>query len=110
MVIMVAPEMIPGFPVPGPGIKYSLRCEAVTACEIGAVDFQTFIEISLGIASNDFKRMATKFLVRWDLAQLRCSNFMAAHWWNGSRWHYSNWPRISRSTIHVAPTHGINPA
>jgi len=76
MVIMVAPGMIPGFPLAVPGIRYSLRCEAVTACQIGTVDFQTFIEISLGIASNDFKRMATNYLVRWDLVQLRCSNFM----------------------------------
>jgi CRP-like cAMP-binding protein len=76
MVIMVAPGMIPGFPLAVPGIKYNFRCEAVTACQIGTVDFQTFIEISLGIASSDFKRMATNYLVRWDLVQLRCSNFM----------------------------------
>jgi CRP/FNR family cyclic AMP-dependent transcriptional regulator len=76
MVIMVAPGMIPGFPLAVPGIKYNFRCEAVTACEVGTVDFQTFIEISLGIASNDFKRMASNYLVRWDLVQLRCSNFM----------------------------------
>jgi CRP-like cAMP-binding protein len=76
MVIMVAPGMIPGFPLAVPGIKYSLRCEAVTACQIGTIDFQKFIEISLGIASDDFKRMATNYLVRWDLVQLRCSNFM----------------------------------
>src|SRR5207253_11459239 len=67
MVIMVAPGMIPGFPLAVPGIKCNFRCEAVTACQIGTVDFQTFIEISLGIASNDFKRMATNYLVRWDL-------------------------------------------
>jgi CRP-like cAMP-binding protein len=76
MVIMVAPGMIPGFPLAVPGIKYNFRCEAVTPCQIGTVDFQTFIEISLGIASNDFKRMADNYLVRWDLVQLRCSNFM----------------------------------
>ena len=35
-----------------------------------------FIEISLGIESSDFKRMADIYLVRWDLVQLRCSNFM----------------------------------
>ena len=46
MVIIVAPGMIPGFPLAVPGIKYNFRCEAVTACQIGTVDFQTFIEIS----------------------------------------------------------------
>lgn len=76
MVIMVAPGMIPGFPLAVPGIKYNFRCEAVTACQIGTVDFKAFIEISLGIASTDFKRMASNYLVRWDLVQLRCSNFM----------------------------------
>jgi CRP/FNR family cyclic AMP-dependent transcriptional regulator len=76
MVIMVAPGMIPGVPLAVPGIKYNFRCEAVTPCQVGTVDFQTFIEISLGIASNDFKRMADNYLVRWDLVQLRCSNFM----------------------------------
>jgi CRP/FNR family transcriptional regulator, cyclic AMP receptor protein len=76
LVIMVAPGMIPGFPLAVPGIKYNFRCEAITACQIGTLDFQTFIEICLGIASNDFKRMASNYLVRWDLVQLRCSNFM----------------------------------
>jgi CRP/FNR family cyclic AMP-dependent transcriptional regulator len=76
MVIMVAPGMIPGFPLGVPGIKYSFRCEAVTACQIGTVDFQVLIEICLGIGSSDFKRMADIYLVRWDLVQLRCSNFM----------------------------------
>ena len=76
MVIMVAPGMIPGFPLAVPGIKYDFRCEAVTTCQIGTVDFQSFIEISLGIASTDFKRMASNYLVRWDLVQLRSSNFM----------------------------------
>ncbi len=76
MVIMVAPGMIPGFPLAVPGIKYNLRCEAVTPCQIGTVDFHKLIEISLGIESDDFKRMADNYLVRWDLVQLRCSNFM----------------------------------
>ncbi len=76
MVIMVAPGMIPGFPLAVPGIKYNFRCEAVTPCQIGTVSFQKFIEISLGIASSDFKCMADNYLVRWDLVQLRCSNFM----------------------------------
>jgi CRP-like cAMP-binding protein len=76
MVIMLAPGMLPGFPLAVPGIKCNLRCEAVTACQIGTVDFQTFMEICLGIASIDFKRMAANYLVRWDLVQLRCSNLM----------------------------------
>jgi hypothetical protein len=36
-----------------------------------------FVEISLGIASDDFKRMALSYLGRWDLVQLRCANFMS---------------------------------
>jgi CRP/FNR family transcriptional regulator, cyclic AMP receptor protein len=77
LVIMVAPGMIPGFPPPVPGISYSFRCEAVTDCQIGTIDLKTFIEISLGIASEDFKRMALSYLGRWDLVQLRCANFMS---------------------------------
>jgi CRP-like cAMP-binding protein len=76
LVIMVAPGMIPGFPPPVPGISYNFRCEAVTECQIGTVDLKKFVEISLGIASDDFKRMATSYLGRWDLVQLRCANFM----------------------------------
>jgi CRP/FNR family transcriptional regulator len=77
LVIMVAPGMIPGFPPPVPGISYNFRCEAVTACRIGTIDLEEFIEISLGIASADFKRMAASYLGRWDLVQLRCANFMS---------------------------------
>jgi CRP-like cAMP-binding protein len=76
-VIMVAPGMIPGFPPPVPGISYNFRCEAITACQIGTIDLEAFIEISLGIASADFKRMAVSYLGRWDLVQLRCANFMS---------------------------------
>src|SRR5690242_19608181 len=54
LVIMVAPGMIPGFPPPVDGIRYNFRCEAVTDCQIGAVTLETFIEIALGIASEDF--------------------------------------------------------
>jgi CRP-like cAMP-binding protein len=74
---MVAPGMIPGFPPPVSGIRYSFRCEAVTECQIGAVALETFIEIALGIASADFKRMAASYSGRWDLVQLRCANFMS---------------------------------
>ena len=58
------------------GIRYNFRCEAVTDCQIGTVTLATFIEIALGIASADFKRMAASYSGRWDLVQLRCSNFM----------------------------------
>jgi CRP-like cAMP-binding protein len=77
LVIMVAPGMVPGFPPPVPGISYNFRCEAVTVCRIGAIDLETFIEISLGIASADFRRLAASYLGRWDLVQLRCANFMS---------------------------------
>jgi CRP-like cAMP-binding protein len=76
LVIMVAPGMIPGVPPAVSGIKYDFRCEAVTACRIGIISLEDFIEIALGIASADFKRMAASYSGRWDLVQLRCSNFM----------------------------------
>jgi CRP-like cAMP-binding protein len=76
LVIMVAPGMVPGFPPPVPGISYNFRCEAVTVCRIGTIELESFVEISLGIASADFKRMAQSYLGRWDLVQLRCANFM----------------------------------
>src|SRR6266478_9371682 len=62
LVIMVAPGMIPGFPPPVPGISYNFRCEAVTPCRIGTIGLEAFVEISLGIASADFKRMAESYL------------------------------------------------
>ncbi len=77
LVIMVAPGMIPGFPPPVPGISYNFRCEAVTLCRIGTIELEALVEISLGIASVDFKRMAESYLGRWDLVQLRCANFMS---------------------------------
>src|SRR5579864_9765049 len=76
LVIMVAPGMISGFPPPVSGISYDFRCEAFTSCQIGAIDLEAFIKISLGIQSNDFKRMAHNYLGRWNLVHLRCSNFM----------------------------------
>jgi CRP/FNR family cyclic AMP-dependent transcriptional regulator len=76
MVIMVAPGMIPGVPPAFASIKYSFRCEAITECQIGTVALETFIEIALGIGSTDFKLMASSYSGRWDLVQLRCSNFM----------------------------------
>jgi CRP-like cAMP-binding protein len=77
MVIMVAPGMIPGVPPAVTGIRYDFRCEAITACQVGTVTLAQFIEIALGIASADFKRMAASYSGRWDLVQLRCSNFMS---------------------------------
>ena len=77
LVIMVAPGMIPGFPPPVPGISYNFRCEAVTVCRVGTIQLEALVEISLGIASADFKRMAESYLGRWDLVQLRCANFMS---------------------------------
>jgi CRP-like cAMP-binding protein len=76
LVIMVAPGMVPGFPPPVPGISYNFRCEAVTLCRIGTIELEAFVEISLGVASGDFKRMVESYLGRWDLVQLRCANFM----------------------------------
>ena len=73
---MVSPGMIPSFPPPVPGISYNFRCEAVTPCQIGMIDLDSFVDISLGIASADFKRMAASYMGRWDLVQLRCANFM----------------------------------
>src|ERR1700730_10343231 len=77
LVTMVAPGMIPDVPPVVAGIRYSFRCEAVTDCLIGTVTLATFIEIALGIDSADFKRMAASYSGRWDLVQLRCSNFMS---------------------------------
>src|SRR6266478_2951117 len=77
VVIMLAPGMIPAFPQPVVGINYNFRCEAVTNCHVGTLDWDKFIEICLGIGSADFKRMAANYVGRWDLVQLRCSNFMS---------------------------------
>lgn len=77
LVIMVAPGMIPGFPPPVSGMMYNFRCEALTECQIGTVALNTFIEIALGIASVDFRRMAASYSGRWDMVQLRCANFMS---------------------------------
>jgi CRP/FNR family transcriptional regulator len=76
LVIMVAPGMIPSFPLVVSPIRYNFRCEAVTDCRIGTVTLETFIEIALGISSANFRHMAASYSGRWDLVQLRCSNFM----------------------------------
>ena len=77
LLMMVAPGMVPGFPPRVVGITYDFRCEAVTNCQVGTIALEKLIEISLGIDSEDFKRMASSYLGRWDLVQLRCSNFMS---------------------------------
>jgi hypothetical protein len=69
--------MIPAFPLPVVGINYNFRCEAVTNCNVGRLGWNEFIEICLGIGSVEFKRMAANYAGRWDLVQLRCSNFMS---------------------------------
>src|SRR5260370_33224784 len=77
LLMMVAPGMVPGFPPRVIGITYDFRCEAVTNCQVGTIALEKLIEISLGVDSEDFKRMASSYLGRWDLVQLRCSNFMS---------------------------------
>jgi CRP-like cAMP-binding protein len=57
-VIMLAPGMIPAFPLPAAGINYNFPCEAVTNCNVGRLGWDEFIEIILGIGSVEFKRMA----------------------------------------------------
>jgi CRP-like cAMP-binding protein len=76
LVIMVAPGMIPCFPPVVSPISYNFRCEAVTECQIGTITLDAFIEIALGIASVNFKHMSASYSGRWDMVQLRCSNFM----------------------------------
>jgi hypothetical protein len=66
-----------GFPPPIQGNSYNFRCEAVTDCQVNTVDLRTLIEISLGVASDDFKKMAESYLGPCDLVQLRCANFMS---------------------------------
>ena len=74
---MLAPGMIPSFPPPVIGINYNFRCEAVTNCQVGTIDWGVLVEICLGAGSADFKRLATNYVGRWDLVELRCSNFMS---------------------------------
>jgi hypothetical protein len=60
LLMMVAPGMVPGFPPRVIGITYDFRCEAVTNCQVGTIALEKLIEISLGVDSEDFKRMATR--------------------------------------------------
>ena len=77
LLMMVGPGMVPGFPPRVIGVTYDFRCEAVTNCQVGTIPLEKLIQISLGVDSEDFKRMANSYLGRWDLVQLRCSNFMS---------------------------------
>lgn len=76
LVMMVAPGLIPGLPPAVSGISHNFRCEAATACQIGTVTLAAFIEIALGVAAADFKRVAASYSGQWDRVQLRSSNFM----------------------------------
>lgn len=77
LVVIVAPGMVPSFPPSVSGISYDFRCEAVTRCRTGTIALDSFVEISLGIGSADFKRMAAAYLGRWNFVQLRCPNFLS---------------------------------
>jgi len=77
VVTMLPPGVIPSFTPPVLGINSNLRCEAVTSCQIGTIDWDPFVHICLGARSADFKRLARGCLGRWDAVQLRCLNFMS---------------------------------
>ena len=76
MAIILAPGLIPAFPVAVAGITYNFRCEAVTSCQIGTIEMNRFINICLGIESMAFEHMAAGFIGRWDRVHLRCSNLI----------------------------------
>jgi len=73
---MPGPGVIPSFPLPVFGINHSFRCEAAADCQVGTIDWDVFVEICLGTKSADFKRLAANYIGRWDLMQLRRSNFV----------------------------------
>ena len=77
LMMMVGPGMIPGLPQPTAGVSYNFRCEAVTNCEIGTLEMDALIRISLGIRTVDFQRMAHNCLGRWGVVHMRCMNFMS---------------------------------
>src|SRR5258708_1220383 len=77
LVLLLSPGMIPGLPPPVSGISYGFRCEAVTECELGTVNLDSYFRIALGAGSELFKRVAACYAGRWDLVQLRCANFMS---------------------------------
>src|SRR5271167_5211329 len=65
-VIMVAPGLIPAFPRAATGITYNFRCEAVTMCQVGSVELNSFVMICLGIGSAAFKLLGGNFLGSWE--------------------------------------------
>jgi len=75
-VIMVAPGLIPAFPRAATGITYNFRCEAVTMCQVGSVELNSFVMICLGIGSAAFKLLGGNFLGSWERVQLRRANFI----------------------------------
>jgi CRP-like cAMP-binding protein len=76
LVIMVSPGLIPEFPTAVAGVTYNFRCEAVTNCEVGKIELDSFVKICLGIGSAAFRRMSASFLGRWDRVHLRCANLI----------------------------------
>jgi CRP-like cAMP-binding protein len=74
--IILSPGLIPSFPAAVSGIIYNFRCEAVTSCQVGTIDMDSFINICLGIRAVAFQHMAAGFLGRWDRVHLRCSNLI----------------------------------
>lgn len=74
--IMLAPGLIPAFPAPIDGIIFNFRCEAITTCQVGAIELNTFMKICLGIGSAEYKQMSAAFHGRWDRVHVRCSNLV----------------------------------
>lgn len=77
VLIVLAPGLIPSFPAPVVGINYGFLCEAGTNCQVGAISWELFLEICLGVrAAADFKQLVANHVGRWHAVHLRCSNFM----------------------------------
>jgi CRP/FNR family cyclic AMP-dependent transcriptional regulator len=73
---MLGPGMLPSLPPPVFGINHSFRCEAASDCQVGTIDWDLFLEICLETGSAGFKRLAANYIGRWDLMELRRSNFV----------------------------------
>jgi hypothetical protein len=74
---VLAPGLIPSFPLPVIGINYGFRCEARTKCQVGVISWELLVEICLGVCSAaDFKQFVANYVGPWNAVQLRCSNFM----------------------------------
>src|SRR5271156_832587 len=76
MVILVAPGLIPALPRPVNGITYNFRCEAVTICQIGTIELNTFVKVCLGIGAAAFKLLAAGLFGHWERVHLRRSNLV----------------------------------